>query len=214
MVLRRPPRPPLPPSAHDVLREARLLRALESTPARVPRVLAVCEDPAVIGCPFYVMERVEGEVIVSTVPERAGHARRTQRDRRGADRGAGGDPRRRLAGGGPRGIRQADRLPGAPAEALRGAVGAEQDARDRGDGTGGRLALRAHAELGPRRRSCTATIASATRCSPPAPLRGWWPCSTGRWRRSATRWPISATCAGCGPSATIPSSGCASTSAG
>ncbi len=31
MVLRRPPRPPLPPSAHDVLREARLLRALMDT---------------------------------------------------------------------------------------------------------------------------------------------------------------------------------------
>ena len=40
VVLRRPPRPPLPPSAHDVLREARLLRALEGTPVRVPRVLA------------------------------------------------------------------------------------------------------------------------------------------------------------------------------
>ena len=37
IVLRRPPRPPLPPSAHDVLREARLLRALWDTPARVPR---------------------------------------------------------------------------------------------------------------------------------------------------------------------------------
>jgi aminoglycoside phosphotransferase (APT) family kinase protein len=69
MVLRRPPRPPLPPSAHDVLREARLLRALLDTPARVPRVLAVCEDPATIGCPFYVMERIEGDVIVSNVPE-------------------------------------------------------------------------------------------------------------------------------------------------
>jgi aminoglycoside phosphotransferase (APT) family kinase protein len=68
VVLRRPPRPPLPPSAHDVLREARLLRALEDTPARVPRVLAVCDDETVIGCPFYVMERVEGEVIVSEVP--------------------------------------------------------------------------------------------------------------------------------------------------
>ncbi len=68
IVLRRPPRPPLPPSAHDVLREARLLRALEDTPARVPRVLAVCDDDTVIGCPFYVMERVEGEVIVSEVP--------------------------------------------------------------------------------------------------------------------------------------------------
>jgi aminoglycoside phosphotransferase (APT) family kinase protein len=65
VVLRRPPRPPLPPSAHDVLREARLLRALQGTPARVPRVLAVCEDEQPIGCPFYVMERVEGEVIVS-----------------------------------------------------------------------------------------------------------------------------------------------------
>jgi aminoglycoside phosphotransferase (APT) family kinase protein len=67
-VLRRPPRPPLPPSAHDVLREARLLRALEETSARVPRVLAVCEVPDVIGCPFYVMERIAGEVIVSEVP--------------------------------------------------------------------------------------------------------------------------------------------------
>ena len=68
MVLRRPPRPPLPPSAHDVLREARLLRALRDTPARVPRVLAVCEQEDTIGMPFYVMERVEGEVIVSSVP--------------------------------------------------------------------------------------------------------------------------------------------------
>jgi aminoglycoside phosphotransferase (APT) family kinase protein len=69
MVLRRPPRPPLPPSAHDVLREARLLRALEPTPARVPRVLAVCEDERLIGCPFYVMERVQGEVIVWETPQ-------------------------------------------------------------------------------------------------------------------------------------------------
>jgi aminoglycoside phosphotransferase (APT) family kinase protein len=68
LVLRRPPRPPLPPSAHDVLREARLLKALAPTPARVPRVLAVCDDEAVIGCPFYVMERVQGEVIVSDTP--------------------------------------------------------------------------------------------------------------------------------------------------
>jgi aminoglycoside phosphotransferase (APT) family kinase protein len=69
LVLRRPPRPPLPPSAHDVLREARLLGALEPTGVRVPRVLAVCEDEQLIGCPFYVMEHVEGEVIVSEVPE-------------------------------------------------------------------------------------------------------------------------------------------------
>jgi aminoglycoside phosphotransferase (APT) family kinase protein len=69
VVLRRPPRPPLPPSAHDVLREARLLRALWDTPARVPQVLAVGDDPETIGAPFYVMERIEGDVIVTSVPE-------------------------------------------------------------------------------------------------------------------------------------------------
>jgi aminoglycoside phosphotransferase (APT) family kinase protein len=68
VVLRRPPRGPLPPSAHDVLREARLLRALEPTSVRVPRVLAVCDDPAVIGAPFYVMERIEGYVMSSEIP--------------------------------------------------------------------------------------------------------------------------------------------------
>jgi aminoglycoside phosphotransferase (APT) family kinase protein len=68
VVLRRPPRPPLPPSAHDVLREARLLRALQDSAARVPTVLAVCADPDTIGSPFYVMEKIEGEVIVSDVP--------------------------------------------------------------------------------------------------------------------------------------------------
>lgn len=68
-VLRRPPRPPLPPSAHDVLREAFLLRALATTSVRVPKVLATCDDERVIGAPFYVMERVEGTVINATLPE-------------------------------------------------------------------------------------------------------------------------------------------------
>src|SRR3954468_6167128 len=62
-VLRRPPRPPLPPSAHDVLREALLLEALSATAVRVPRVLATCADEQVIGAPFYVMERVIGHVL-------------------------------------------------------------------------------------------------------------------------------------------------------
>jgi aminoglycoside phosphotransferase (APT) family kinase protein len=69
VVLRRPPRGPLPPSAHDVLREARLLRALEPTPVRTPRVLAACADAEVIGAPFYVMERIDGEVITTALPE-------------------------------------------------------------------------------------------------------------------------------------------------
>jgi aminoglycoside phosphotransferase (APT) family kinase protein len=68
LVVRRPPRPPLPPSAHDVLREARLLRAVAGTAARVPVVLAVCEDESVIGAPFYVMDRLHGDVITDAVP--------------------------------------------------------------------------------------------------------------------------------------------------
>jgi aminoglycoside phosphotransferase (APT) family kinase protein len=68
VVLRRPPRPPLPPSAHDVLREARLLSALEATPVRVPRVLATCDDESVLGVPFYVMEEMHGSVITTDIP--------------------------------------------------------------------------------------------------------------------------------------------------
>jgi aminoglycoside phosphotransferase (APT) family kinase protein len=52
-----------------VLREARLLHALAGTPVRVPGVLAVCDDSEVIGSPFYVMERMEGEVMTDTMPE-------------------------------------------------------------------------------------------------------------------------------------------------
>jgi aminoglycoside phosphotransferase (APT) family kinase protein len=50
------------------LRAARLLRALAGTPARVPAVLAVGDDEQIIGAPFYVMERIEGDVIVASVP--------------------------------------------------------------------------------------------------------------------------------------------------
>jgi aminoglycoside phosphotransferase (APT) family kinase protein len=67
-VLRRPPRPPLPPSAHDVLREARLLTAVQHADVRTPDVLATCDDASVIGAPFYVMERVDGDVMTAEVP--------------------------------------------------------------------------------------------------------------------------------------------------
>ena len=67
-VLRRPPRGPLPPSAHDVLREARLLDALSGASVRVPEVVAVCDDPQVIGAPFYVMPFIAGDVLTSQLP--------------------------------------------------------------------------------------------------------------------------------------------------
>jgi aminoglycoside phosphotransferase (APT) family kinase protein len=68
VVLRRPPRPPLPPSAHDVLREARLLTGVQEADVRTPPVLAVCDDESVIGAPFYVMEYIEGVVVTTQMP--------------------------------------------------------------------------------------------------------------------------------------------------
>jgi aminoglycoside phosphotransferase (APT) family kinase protein len=68
-VLRRPPRPPLPPSAHDVVREARLQLALrEAGFARLPEILAVCEDETLLGVPFYVMAYLDGVVPTDELP--------------------------------------------------------------------------------------------------------------------------------------------------
>lgn len=60
-VLRMKPLGALLKSAHAVEREFRLLRALEGA-APVPRALHLCEDAAVLGAPFYVMEFVEGRI--------------------------------------------------------------------------------------------------------------------------------------------------------
>jgi aminoglycoside phosphotransferase (APT) family kinase protein len=68
LVLRRPPRGPLAPSTHDVVREARLLRAVRAHGVPVAEVLAICEDEAVIGAPFYVMAFVEGAVLTAEMP--------------------------------------------------------------------------------------------------------------------------------------------------
>ena len=68
-VLRRPPRPPLPPSAHDVVREANLQLALrEAGFARLPTIAAVCEDETLLGVPFYVMTYLDGFVPTDAAP--------------------------------------------------------------------------------------------------------------------------------------------------
>jgi aminoglycoside phosphotransferase (APT) family kinase protein len=61
-VLRRKPPGPLLPSAHAVDREFRVMRALAATAVPVPRVYALCEDDAVIGSAFYVMEYLDGRI--------------------------------------------------------------------------------------------------------------------------------------------------------
>lgn len=74
-VLRRPPRGPLLPTAHDVLREYRVLKALNTTNVPTPPVLLACDDSGVIGAPFYIMERVHGIVVRDQVPPFANEER-------------------------------------------------------------------------------------------------------------------------------------------
>ena len=60
MVLRRPPTIPPPGAEKGVLREARILTALNATEVPHPVCHGSCDDPAVIGAPFYVMDMVDG----------------------------------------------------------------------------------------------------------------------------------------------------------
>jgi aminoglycoside phosphotransferase (APT) family kinase protein len=78
-VLRRKPPGKLLPSAHAVEREYRVMDALAGSGVPVAKMVALCEDPATIGTPFYLMEYVEGRVLWDpTLPgmtpaERAAH---------------------------------------------------------------------------------------------------------------------------------------------
>jgi aminoglycoside phosphotransferase (APT) family kinase protein len=67
-VLRRPPLGHVLPTAHDTAREYRVISALAGTGVPVPGTYLLCEDPAIIGAPFYVMERVYGEIVHSEMP--------------------------------------------------------------------------------------------------------------------------------------------------
>jgi aminoglycoside phosphotransferase (APT) family kinase protein len=68
-VLRRPPLGPIPPKAHDMGRESRVLASLHEAYPLAPRPYFFCEDESVIGAPFYVMERREGVVVDDSIPE-------------------------------------------------------------------------------------------------------------------------------------------------
>ncbi len=67
-VLRRPPFGPVAPTAHDMPREFRLLSAVHQHFPLAPRPLRLCEDNAVIGAPFYIMERRRGFIIRTGMP--------------------------------------------------------------------------------------------------------------------------------------------------
>src|SRR5947209_2853876 len=97
--LRRPPLAHVLPTAHDMVREFRVISALADTAVPVAPAIALCDDPAVLGAPFYLMGFVDGVVLdpPSGVPGPAGAplapavaglgdpaAGRTGRDRRAA----------------------------------------------------------------------------------------------------------------------------------
>jgi aminoglycoside phosphotransferase (APT) family kinase protein len=67
-VLRRPPRPPYPPSAHDIVREARLQMAVARQGIPVPNVVALEETSAVLGVPFAITDYVDADVVTGELP--------------------------------------------------------------------------------------------------------------------------------------------------
>jgi len=68
LVLRRPPFGQRARSAHDMLREAALLERLHPAFPYVPRLIARCDDPGVLGADFMVMERLVGPVPQRDLP--------------------------------------------------------------------------------------------------------------------------------------------------
>jgi aminoglycoside phosphotransferase (APT) family kinase protein len=67
-VLRRGPLGPVPPKAHDMAREYRVLEAVHPHFPEAPQVFHLCEDTAVIGAVFFLMERRHGFVLRDSIP--------------------------------------------------------------------------------------------------------------------------------------------------
>ena len=68
-VLRRAPAHASSATAHDVIREFRILDAIKDAGVRIPRPVVACDEPAVFGAPFYVMARVDGAPVRNGIPE-------------------------------------------------------------------------------------------------------------------------------------------------
>ncbi len=68
-VLRRAPRHASSATAHDVLREFRILDAIKDEPVVIARPVVACDDDDVFDAPFFVMERIDGRPILQAVPK-------------------------------------------------------------------------------------------------------------------------------------------------
>lgn len=72
LILRRPPHGTKAASAHDMAREYRIQEALAPVYPYVPKMVVLCRDTSVIGCEFYVMERIQGTILRSRIPAELG----------------------------------------------------------------------------------------------------------------------------------------------
>lgn len=80
--LRRPPLGPVAATSHDMGREFRVLSVLYRGYPLAPRAYVYCDDPAVIGAPFFVMERRRGTVVRGTIPPEFGGGSDTVKNRK------------------------------------------------------------------------------------------------------------------------------------
>ena len=69
LILRRPPFGKIAQSAHDMTRESTIMQALRPVYPYVPEVLVQCADAGIMGCDFYVMERLVGIIPRQEMPK-------------------------------------------------------------------------------------------------------------------------------------------------
>ena len=193
-VLRKKPPGKLLPSAHQVDREYRVIKALsDHTDVPVPKPYALCQDDSVIGTAFYIMEFLPGRILAD--PKMPGISP--------ADRGkifdSMNDVLARLHNVDYRAVGLGDY--GREGQYIQRQIARWTSQYDLArtdnvevDGAAEAVAAGATFRRATRRASTTATTASATPSSI-RPSRASSRCSTGSCRRSAIRWPTSATTA-------------------
>ena len=198
--MRRPPLGPIPPGAHDMRREHRVLSVLHRRFPLAPQSLLLCEDESVIGAVFVVEERRHGFVIRDDIPPE--FAGRPELNRRIGEALIDALADLHLVPPSEVGLGDLGRPEGYVERQLQGwsrrwhaAQGGEAGrALGGADGAGARLARRAPAAVGRARRCCTTITGSTIACSTAATPAGSRRCSTGTCARRATRSPISAMC--------------------
>ena len=67
-ILRRPPFGTVPKSAHDMLREAKVIQSIRPSYPLAPDVVLACDDHSVMGCDFYLMKPISGIIIRKELP--------------------------------------------------------------------------------------------------------------------------------------------------